>query len=184
MRYFLDTEFNENGNTIDLISIGIVAEDGREYYAVSRSFDRIEFFNNDWLVANVLPGLPIDKERPNEPFSWRNFRGDWDDPVWQCRDRIRQAILAFVGSDPAPEFWGYYADYDWVAFCQLFGRMIDLPRGFPKFCMDLKQVCAMLGNPQLPAQAGEHHALADARWNKQVYDFLIEYRSKLFAPAN
>ncbi len=30
MRYFLDTEFYEDGKTIDLISIGIVAEDGRE----------------------------------------------------------------------------------------------------------------------------------------------------------
>lgn len=33
MKYFLDTEFHEDGKTIDLISIGIVAEDGREYYA-------------------------------------------------------------------------------------------------------------------------------------------------------
>lgn len=30
MRYFLDCEFIEDGRTIDLISIGIVAEDGRE----------------------------------------------------------------------------------------------------------------------------------------------------------
>jgi hypothetical protein len=30
MRYWLDTEFIEDGKTIDLISIGIVAEDGRE----------------------------------------------------------------------------------------------------------------------------------------------------------
>lgn len=36
MRYFFDTEFHEDGQTIDLISIGIVAEDGREFYAVSR----------------------------------------------------------------------------------------------------------------------------------------------------
>lgn len=29
MRFWFDTEFIENGHTIDLISIGIVAEDGR-----------------------------------------------------------------------------------------------------------------------------------------------------------
>ena len=34
MRIFYDTEFLEDGKTIDLISIGMVAEDGREYYAV------------------------------------------------------------------------------------------------------------------------------------------------------
>lgn len=35
MRYFFDTEFYEDGKTIDLVSIGIVAEDGRELYAVN-----------------------------------------------------------------------------------------------------------------------------------------------------
>src|SRR5690349_17532726 len=35
MRYFLDTEFIERPGTIDLISIGIVSEDRREFYAES-----------------------------------------------------------------------------------------------------------------------------------------------------
>ena len=30
MRYFYDTEFIEDGTTIELVSIGVVAEDGRE----------------------------------------------------------------------------------------------------------------------------------------------------------
>ena len=38
-----------------------------------------------------------------------------------------------------PEFYAYYADYDWVVFCWLFGKMIDLPKGFPMYCRDLKQ---------------------------------------------
>lgn len=39
--------------------------------------------------------------------------------------------------------------------------------------MYLKQWCKMLGDPRLPEQGkGEHHALADARWNKQAYEFL------------
>lgn len=29
MKYWLDTEFIEDGKTIDLVSIGIVSEDGR-----------------------------------------------------------------------------------------------------------------------------------------------------------
>jgi hypothetical protein len=41
------------------------------------------------------------------------------------------------------------------------------------YCRDLKQMCDDLGNPQLPKQdSAEHHALADARWNKQVFAFL------------
>jgi hypothetical protein len=31
MRFWFDTEFIEDGKTIDLMSIGVVAEDGRKY---------------------------------------------------------------------------------------------------------------------------------------------------------
>jgi len=39
-----------------------------------------------------------------------------------------------------PEFYGYYADYDWVVLSQLYGKMINLPKYFPMYCRDLKQM--------------------------------------------
>jgi hypothetical protein len=39
VRYFYDTEFIDDGYNIELISIGVVAEDGREYYAISTEFN-------------------------------------------------------------------------------------------------------------------------------------------------
>ena len=38
-RYFYDCEFIEDGRTVDLVSIGVVDEHGREFYAVSTEFD-------------------------------------------------------------------------------------------------------------------------------------------------
>jgi hypothetical protein len=99
-----------------------------------------------------------------------------------------------------PEFYGYYCDYDWVVFCQLFGKMIDLPKGFPMYCFDLKQEldrkvlkCGLWINSadlefrinalkfdkdlaylNYPKQTNEHNALADARFNKQLHQFLNE----------
>jgi hypothetical protein len=52
MRYWFDTEFIEDGKTIDLISIGIVAEDGRERYWESSEADHSKA--NDWVRENVL----------------------------------------------------------------------------------------------------------------------------------
>lgn len=37
-----------------------------------------------------------------------------------------------------PEFYGYYSAYDHVALCWLFGKMINLPNGFPMYTKDLK----------------------------------------------
>ncbi|MBO0838834.1 MAG: 3'-5' exoribonuclease, partial [Actinobacteria bacterium] len=56
MRFFYDCEFIEDGNTIDLVSIGMVDETGREFYAVSTEFDASRAIN--WVRRNVLAQLP------------------------------------------------------------------------------------------------------------------------------
>ena len=162
VKYWFDTEFIEDGQTIDLISIGIVSEDGREFYGISNEFDDTKA--NNWVIENVFSHL---------------LDGFEDQKVWYTRKELKQAIIEFIGNDQNPEFWAYYASYDWVALCQLFGTMMQLPKHFPMFCMDLKQLTVMVGNPKLPDQTStEHHALADARWNKEAYDFLMERMKK------
>lgn len=167
MKYFLDTEFIEDGKTIDLISIGIVAEDGREYYAISTEFKARKA--NQWVKDNVLVHLPKRDVYPGMPGYGPR---DWDSArAWKSRKQIAAEIVAFVGT--APEFWGYYADYDWVVLCQLYGTMMDLPDGWPMYCRDLQQWRDQLGVQALPPEpAQEHHALADARWNQQVWAYL------------
>ena len=151
-RYYIDTEFIERPGTIDLISIGIVSDDDRELYCVSSEFDGNRA--DPWVKENVISKLDI-----------------------MPRDQISNAAIAtkirqFIGDD-TPEFWGYYCDYDWVAFCWLFGRMVDLPDGWPMYCNDLKQLCDSLGNPNLPMQEkGHHNALEDAKWNMSTYSWL------------
>lgn len=151
MRFWFDTEFIEDGKTIDLISIGILAEDGRTYYAEAAECDHSRA--DDWVRANVLSNL------------------DGGDAV-KPRAQIAAEIMSFVGDKP--EFWAYYADYDWVVLCQLYGRMIDLPKGWPMYCRDIKQLCDSLDNPPLPRQAkgAEHNAMQDAHWNWRAWRFL------------
>jgi hypothetical protein len=175
MKFFLDTEFLEDGHTIDLISIGIKAEDGREYYAINEEAGWHHIINNDWLRENVLPSLPIEVTTCRKRQSSFHHYRLLDSSNWRTHKEIAEDVKLFVGANP--EFWGYYADYDWVAFCQLFGRMIDLPEGFPMYCRDLKQWLDKLYPVKelplrLPEQEDEHHALADAKWNMQVYNLL------------
>lgn len=165
MRYFYDTEFIENGKTIELLSIGIVADDGRELYLQTH---RAAFYHkhpdqcpNEWVRENVVP-----------------FLTDLD----QDYGEMRAMLLEFCDPEKygKPELWGYYSAYDHVALCQLFGAMIDLPKGWPMYTRDLKQWCDQIGNPRLPEQGkGEHHALADARWNRQVWKFLNQAEIEL-----
>lgn len=154
MKFWFDTEFIEDGKTIDLMSIGIVAEDGRELYLELAECDLSKA--SDWVKENVIPHLN------QEPVS---------------RDYAREAIRDFMGE--YPEIWAYYADYDWVALCQLFGTMMELPTGWPMYCRDLQQFADAYGNPKLPEQSStEHNALNDARWTKAAFEFVSSLMNK------
>lgn len=253
MKYFIDTEFLEGKQskligktkpTIDLISIGIVAEDGREYYAISKEFNVKEAWNRFqweehksihkvdedkklnrkvyWLRDNILK--PIFNEWNKygyHSFTYKNMKYCIKS-IGKTNKQIANEIKHFVANRPIEankeqwildydtkdvQFYGYYADYDWVVFCWLFGKMIDLPNGFPMYCIDLKQTldekitsgCVVKhryaafserdismdrGNtfdevlriikeqPNYPKQTNEHNALADAKWNYELYKFL------------
>lgn len=174
MRFFLDTEFAEEPGRIELISIGIVSEDDREFYAESSEFK--DWMANEWVNQNVLPHL-WNKQLDKKPYNNWSLNGGIGGLL--PKKHIGLEIQKFVGFEN-PEFWGYYADYDWVVTCWLFGSMSDLPNGWPKYCRDIKQYCDRLGNPTLPENTEtKHHALSDARWNKLAFSWLQEYEAQL-----
>ena len=148
MRFFYDTEFIEDGTTIDLVSIGVVGEDGREFYAVSTEFDPARA--GTWVRANVLPKLPSPA-----------------DPAWRSRNRLRAELLEFLTGGPGEvELWAWIGAYDHVALCQLWGAMPALPRPLPRFTRELRQRWEDRGRPALPPPTSDaHDALADARLN-------------------
>jgi len=175
VKYFYDTEFHEDGRTIDFISIGIVAEDGREYYGVSNEFDTRRVAKNNWLMENVMSSIDHDK------FVVVDFQGApvvrdlyVTDPAAKSKSQIALEIEEFIGQDVRPELWAWFGAYDHVCLAQLWGKMIDLPKNVPMYTNDLKTLVQLAGNPRLPKQPdGLHNALEDARWNKVRYDMLM-----------
>ena len=180
MRNFLDCEFIEDGKTIDLISIGIASDDDRFLYIVNRDCDFSKA--SDWVLENVLKPMGLDRTgfKNIGSLSSPNKRNSYS--VSRPYSKIGAKVLNFLlptSYSVKPELWSYYASYDWVAICQLWGAMIDLPEGLPMHCNDIKQECDRLGNPQLPAQInGFHNALHDAVWHKKCWEFLQDYDRK------
>lgn len=252
MNYYLDTEFiegkqdkrflgikyGETKPTIDLISIALVSEDNKEYYAISKDFNLKEAWNRyDIVVEQVVYGdmrnrFPEERKRkvywirenvlrpifnelwyekrhlqnlhhvPND-FTFFNFK-KLINLYGKTNKQISKEIIDFTFRDASEilknkiNFYTYYGDYDWVVFCWLFGKMIDLPKGFPMYSKDLKQIIDEIvvtkdgqqfykvggspntlksisdlkNHPDYPKQSNEHNALADARWNKKLHEFL------------
>lgn len=201
MKYFFDTEFLEGPQliyaegheplkskpTIDLISIAIVAEDNREYSALSNEFNLPMAWQDDWIRTNVLypiflsyypSGVGPEKpkmEIPPQPTNWfaKTFHRERvpENKLIEVPDHTNivhvsctypmmeqlldtygkslkvigkeiqdfvAAPLRFAKTNTKPEFYAYYCNYDWVVFCWIFGKMIELPENFPMYCNDVK----------------------------------------------
>lgn len=172
MKYFYDTEFYEDGERIHLISIGIVAEDGRELYLENGDFDWDMVPSDHWIQENVRPHL-------------RGYS------AWCTKQEIAEHVKSFIcQSNPydytSNRLYGYYVAYDHVVLAQLFGRMVDMPKGMPWFSNDLKQMIEhdphRLGNvvDTIKYQGTQHHALTDARWNRDLYEKIIDWSRGLY----
>ena len=151
-RYFLDCEFVEaRGRVLEPVSVGVVAEDGRELYGCCADTDLTAV--TPFVTRHVLPQLP-----PPSSDAWRD------------RATLRDDLLAFLTADGRPEIWAWVAPYDHVVVAQLFGDMTALPRELPRWTRDARQLWWHLGSPRLPKQrAGQHDALADARHVRRVF---------------
>lgn len=218
-KFFIDTEFVERSHKplfgkrrhiIDLISIGIVAEDGREYYAISKEFNPRKA--NIWVRHHVINKLEKDIIRKSNQQIAREI-------TEFCNYQISDVERSDKGH-AFNEFYGYFSDYDWVLLASMYGEMAALPACFPFYCKDLKQYLddyaqsedfeivmdlklhtmskvisrspeqdrqikmdlskydlpyrleLLRRTDQFPKEENEHNALADARWNKKLYDFL------------
>ena len=155
--------FGKKRHHIDLISIALVCEDGSSFYAISNEYSYKDA--SQWVKDNVI--LPLYREtvhggaknhfdvcdfhkhygRSNKEimcdlllYIWRHNYEYWLDSTAEFIGRgLRHGWVQSDGTT-SPEIYGYYADYDWVLFCSLFGTMMDLPAEFPMYCRDLKQM--------------------------------------------
>lgn len=158
IKYFIDTEFNEEVDPIEIISLGVVAADGRELYVINHEYTagspRWES-THPWVRQNVKPFMFIE----GMPFEIGG------------KDTMRNSLRNFVGDDLSPEFWGYFADYDWFLICRLFGSFDKMPKRWSSICYDVRQFQHHAGSGVLPAKlTPEHNALIDARWTKLAYE--------------
>jgi hypothetical protein len=147
MKYAIDTEFIDTSSCSALISLAVVREDGAyRYYELEYPKDQL----TPWLLENVIPHLEV------QPGSALTV---WDGALW-APDGIAADLRGFINKaqDPHPEFWAYYATYDWYWLCRVMGGMMNLPDHWPNRPKEFADY-GKVEQHFLP----KHHALADAR---------------------
>lgn len=123
MNLFYDSEFTGLHQTTTLISLGMVAEDGRAFYAEFNDYDRSQC--DPWIRDNVLAHTRWINQPDATTGQWR------EQALTLCYGdsaSIRTALQTWLAQFERIEIWADCPAWDWVLLCELFGGAFHIPQ--------------------------------------------------------
>ena len=185
MNLYYDAEFTGLRQHTSLISLALVSDDGRAFYAEFSDYNRDQL--DDWLRDNVLAHcrwLTRDNARPgcHEEEGLTLCFGD--------SEQIRTALSQWLTQWERVEIWADCPSWDWVLFCELFGGAFNIPDNIYYLPFDLVTLFKARGlSPDTErqqftglqpsgAEGQRHNALFDARLLRAAYHRLMEEGSR------
>ncbi len=199
MKVYFDTEFTGLHKNTTLISIGLIAEDGRSFYAELDDYDKSQI--NQWLTDNVISKLKFKAPEPGEDKAWAMSRHNGTAPFGtdihngysfemqgnteEVKNALDKWLYHLIASRPGERIY-MFSDclaYDWVLFNNIFGTAFDIPNRVHYTPFDLCTSLADRGidpdvnREQFAGLAGhpdsqKHNALWDATVIKACFENL------------
>ena len=198
-RIFFDTEFTGLHKDTTLISIGLIAEDGRTFYAEFNDYERSQV--DEWIRDNVINHLIMKAPKKGEQEYYSKSRFNKDIPLtkqWNLQMRgnkqeVAAELKEWLEQFNQVEIWSDCLAYDWVLFNDIFGHAFNIPKNIYYIPFDICTLFKMKGvDPDIdreefadgwistegklinPDLINKHNALWDAIIIKACYDRLIE----------
>jgi len=172
-KIFFDCEFTGLHQKTTLISIGLVSECGKKFYAELTDYDKSQI--DDWLQQNVIEKLTL-SERENCADS-----NDWK--LISDTKSVKEALTVWLSQFEQVEMWSDCLSYDWVLFCELWGHASNIPKNiyyipfdictlFKERCIDPDINREEYGLVVAHSNLSKHNALWDATVIKLCYERL------------
>ena len=134
MKIFFDTEFTGLHKNTTLISIGLVDENGRTFYAEFSDYDESQC--DDWIHENVIKHLKWSNEGPLEDFSSIHVN-DWE--AYGTKEYIKTVLADWLSKYEEVELVSDCCHYDMVLFVDIFGSAWSIPDVVNPVCHDINQ---------------------------------------------
>lgn len=129
MRIFFDTEFTGLHQRTSLISIGLVSEDNKKFYAEFSDYDKTQV--NSWIQENVVDKLWINGDI-----------NEYSIPEWYyyaSKEHIREKLAEYFAQFDEVELVSDCCHYDMTLLVDIFGTAFDLPKNVCPACYDINQ---------------------------------------------
>ena len=179
MKLFFDTEFTGLHKDTTLISIGIISEDGKTFYAELNDYNKSQV--DEWIQSNVIDNLylkPVDIgqiDMIDEEYTCFNVVGN--------KEYIKQVLSYWLTQFNDIEIWSDCLAYDWVLFNHLFGHAFNLPNNIYYIPFDIctlfeiKGIDADISREEFinnSVKGNKHNSLYDAKVIKACYEKLMQ----------
>ena len=185
MKIFFDTEFTGLHANATLISIGMISENNRKFYAEFTDFSREQV--DDWIKDNVINNL-LFKDVINDVSAAKVMPLEDSLVVLGNKQFIRMHLLKWLESfEDTIQFVSDVCHYDMVLLIDLLaGHALNLPEYISPVCHDINQDIAYLLNitdreafdlnreelAGITDNIAKHNALFDAKVIKAIFDKL------------
>ncbi|WP_420589064.1 3'-5' exoribonuclease domain-containing protein [Bacterioplanoides sp.] len=174
---FYDSEFTGLQQDTSLISLALISECGKTFYAEFNDFNYQQV--DDWLQENVINHCRWIADKPT-PFVQQQENQTL---CYGDRQYIKNALQTWLTQFDAIQIWADCPAWDWVLFCQLFGGALHIPGNIHYMVADLSTALRLKGiDPDInreqfaamqPHQDNQkHNALWDARVLQACYQKL------------
>ena len=145
MNIYFDTEFTGLVPDTKLISIGMVTDRGKVFYAEFTDFD--PKLCDDWIVENVLKHMALQRIRRYNDLEVYYYKdvtyGPHKGDMYVCgdSDTVRHNLSKWLEQfkDRQIQLVSDVCHYDMVLFCNLFGGAFNLPKNVSPVCYDICQ---------------------------------------------
>lgn len=184
-RIYFDMEFTGLHQGTSMISLGMVSDDGRYFYAECLDYDGSQV--NDWLRENVLSKLRFSGKKYYSKEAHGKFPIDQHFSMNVCdkRSEVAYYLVMWLEQFGGVEMYGDVLAYDWVLFCEMFGGAFNIPKSVYYIPQDLASYLKRAGeDPDVNrfefggVDLKAHNALSDALAVKGCFDRLAGYKRK------
>lgn len=176
-KIFFDTEFTGLHQKTTLISIGMISECGKTFYAEFTDYDSSQV--DEWIKNNVISNL----HHPDGDVSDCIVTEDRPDDMWVygTSKEIKFYLKKWLSQFEKVEMWSDCLSYDWILFNELFGGVFSIPENVYYIPFDICTVFRMKKiNPDYPREKfarvnntdKKHNALFDAVIIRKCYNRL------------
>ena len=189
MKLFFDAEFTGLHQKTTLISIGVVSEDNRTFYAEFSDYDQSQV--DPWIQEYVIARLRFEASLDGQDEYYIKSRNNPNIPLTKTWNVELRGHSSLIGAELGEwlqqygfgriEIWSDCLAYDWVLFNEIWGGALRIPENISYIPFDICTYFRIMGiDPDINREEfvgitegiQKHNALWDARIIRDCYEKL------------